>query len=93
MVEPYVPKPSLVAFHSTARVVGGNEFTLEGIDSISMDSPFVLYAIGVAVPAAVMLVFYLSWILALCFQRCCKRVCCAKCQDIQTDSNQVSSFG
>lgn len=75
----YTPTQGLVTLHSAVRVRGVNSLTAEGVTDITATSgPMFDYLVGVAVPAAVMIVFFVGWVFSLiCGKICCKG-CCGK---------------
>lgn len=93
MVEVYVPSPSLVAMHGSARILGVSEITLAGYqDFTNLDSPLYKYAVGVLVPALLMVVVFLLWTCALVCQKCCKRMCCPELTLRQQAGSQTQTL-
>ncbi|KAH9249059.1 hypothetical protein BASA81_013271 [Batrachochytrium salamandrivorans] len=92
-VEVYVPSPSLLAMHGTARVLGVNEITLSGYqDFTDLESPLYQYTVGVLVPALIMVIVFLLWTCALVCQKCCKRLCCPELTLRQQAGNQTQTL-
>ena len=75
----YVASSGLSTIHNSARIYGSGEITTEGVDTIgSREGPLYNYAIGVAAPAIVMILFFIIWGCSLiCAKKCCKG-CCGK---------------
>lgn len=73
----YQPTAGLVSIHSTARLLGTNQITTEGASSIGqMSGPLYNYAVGVVVPAVIMIIMFVIWLISLCCAKlCCKGTC------------------
>lgn len=68
----FVPKDSLVTLHGTARILGANTISLDGLDTLGQQTgPLYNYLVGVAVPAAVMIFIFIIYLFSLCCIRCC----------------------
>lgn len=80
MAEVYSPKNSLFVLHDTPRVGGTNEISILGADTITqMTGPLFSYLLGVGVPAAMFVLFFLIWAFSLlCTRCCCEGRCCGK---------------
>jgi len=75
----YSPAPGLVSIHNTARLFGVNQLTTEGFDTItSQTGPLYQYAVGVIVPAVLMILIFIIWGFSLIFAKCCCKGCCSK---------------
>lgn len=91
MAVSFHPKPSLEAFHGSARILGVNEFTIQGYEDIlTMNGPLYAYAVGVIVPAVLMVIMCVIWGCGLTCQKCCKRCCFRAFTENQQVSNQYS---
>jgi len=81
----FVPASGLVSIHNTARLMGSNALTLQGISlqgggSITYESvqgtPAYNYFVGLIVPAVIMIIIFLIWGCSLiCAKKCCKGGC------------------
>lgn len=89
--EPYAPKASLNTLHSMPRVMGSNQISVSGYTTfIEMHGSSFDYAVGVTAPAITMLLFFIVWLLFLCFAKCC---CKGLCSETTTLGFFVGSCG
>jgi len=73
----YTPIPSLAPIHNTVRILGSNKITVLGLDEVGhRQGPLYAYAIGVIVPAGLMIVCFFIWMFSLyCVQLCFRGKC------------------
>uniref|UniRef100_A0A7S3LLI5 Uncharacterized protein n=1 Tax=Aplanochytrium stocchinoi TaxID=215587 RepID=A0A7S3LLI5_9STRA len=79
---PYTPADILVTLHESPRYGDVREIPipedLANFDPATLqnDEQFQNYLIGVATPSALMIVFYVVWLILLCTAKCCNKLPC-----------------